>query len=301
MASGWCLVALEGHSMTTCPRFQTLDSLQLRELRFWRGIDIVLKAGFDTGNHFDSTQFNIVTLAGVSGLASAVDDFEDAWLALTRKHWLGHQMPNVQPFLHTTDLVSGSDPFLLASGWDDKSVMSFLVDCAAILADSFWFRRLHGLSVSIILADYKKAVQDGLDVVHIKDRMGSWAIASAVLPFSTEFVNTGAVLSFDSGEPFEGPIRDRWIKEKRRKFAWSKIIGVGEYSMIDIPLIQAADLLAWAVNKSHEGYVHGSWQQSLLSAPRDSQMLDEKTMRNPDPEELKRFNELKLPKRKITP
>lgn len=60
---------------------------------------------------------------------------------------------------------------------------------------------------------------------------------------------------FDQGEPFKDPFEQRWQKEKSfslngTDYFWSLLKTITTADMRDRPGLQAADLLAWAVNRS---------------------------------------------------
>jgi Protein of unknown function (DUF3800) len=60
---------------------------------------------------------------------------------------------------------------------------------------------------------------------------------------------------FDKGEGFKRPFEDKWIEETKRSeetgvwSVWNLVEQVSEVDMKKVPGVQAADILAWAVNR----------------------------------------------------
>jgi hypothetical protein len=84
---------------------------------------MVLKSFFDAGNKADSSQYDVVSLATVSGTKDEWQPFDKQWRSVLRKHRA--------EFLHTTDAVSRKGIY---KGWTEAQRDRFLKDCVDIAA-----------------------------------------------------------------------------------------------------------------------------------------------------------------------
>ena len=86
------------------------------------------------------------------------------------------------------------------------------------------------------------------------------------------------VFVFDQGEDFYGPFQQKWKREKRRFYGkggfsiWNVITDVTATTrMKQLPGLQAADMLAWAVNREHTvdegapGRMHAYIMRQIIS------------------------------------
>src|ERR1017187_2772001 len=86
---------------------------------------MILKNYFDGGNQADSTLFDVVTLASVSGITEQLKAFNADWNAALKK--------NSAPWLHTTDLFSRRrEPFTGRDGWDSGKSEALILDCVEV-------------------------------------------------------------------------------------------------------------------------------------------------------------------------
>ena len=69
--------------------------------------------------------------------------------------------------------------------------------------------------------------------------------------------------------------------------------------MREVPALQAADLLAWSVNRAYEdNAVRFYWQDRVLSVPRSKGWFDEERLSTPNLEAMALMKKLRLPARK---
>jgi len=86
---------------------------------------VLLKSYLDGGNQADSTRYDVLSLASVTGEPDQWRAFEADWasnLAAHHAHWL-----------HTTDALALKDPFTEAKGWNKVKVDAFISDCVGVI------------------------------------------------------------------------------------------------------------------------------------------------------------------------
>jgi hypothetical protein len=266
-------------------------------------IVIVLKAYFDAGNEIDSTQYDIVTLAGMSARERDWPEFESAWQNAVAASWAECDMPPIQPYLHTTDMIAGNEPFTRKRGWTAARMDKLFEACALMVAEACDSKRFRLVSASVLLKDYKQVKSEGVRLANVEDICASFCVASAVAwspEFAEEFMNNGAELYFDRNEPFRGSIVNRQQHRKLRNDpAWTKLILVGSVDSKLTPALQPADLLAWSLNAYHVDNVKGGWQLAMLSIEREKYNLGKRGLRQPNMDHLGPLLDLNLPTRRF--
>lgn len=230
---------------------------------------VVLKSYFDAANQSDSTQYDVITLASVSGVPGQWRPFEREWKSVLKKHGA--------PYLHTTDVVSlANHPFTKANGWDERRRDAFISDCASVLEDHTFRPRMRRLPngkpglvphvYTVKLKDFVQATAANPDVPRSVDEL--CAVQSlARLDHIGQIMGAHFYqLYFDRNERFRGHIEDRRRNRKARQNLAPMIDRIqhcGESDMRDVPALQMADLYAWSF--SHKSaVVRFEWQRRVL-------------------------------------
>lgn len=263
-------------------------------------IVIVLKAYFDAGNEIDSTQYDIVTLAGISAREEDWPRFEISWLNAVTAAWSECDMPpDVQPYLHTTNMLTGNEPFTKKRGWNTTRLNALFETCALIIAEASDSKRFRLVSASVLLKDYREVRAEGVRLASVRDICASFCVASAVAwspAFAADFMQHGAELYFDQNELFRASITNRQHHRKLRNHpAWAKLSLVGSVNSKITPAVQPADLLAWSINAHQIGKVKGGWQLALLSLEREKYNIGKRSLRKPNMDQLGPLLDLNLP------
>jgi hypothetical protein len=271
---------------------------------------MVFKAYFDGGNEADSKQYQILTLASLIGNGIHWKAFDTKWNSNLKKHGV--------PYLHTTDAVSLSgDVFSKRNGWSLAKVEAFIDDCVGIIECHAAIRRgsmitypgLRPTTVSILLKDYNRAFCEIPELGTPEHICVTQCLARCILYANhTTALIKGSTepkfqLFFDQNEPFRGHALDRAVNKASRKQdpVWKNVIHNGESDMRDIPGLQAADLLAWSINRQHlDGEAHYGWQSRLLSIDRGQELFDYDRLSIPQREMMLTIKDWKLPRRKAS-
>jgi hypothetical protein len=265
---------------------------------------VVMKSYFDGGNQADSRQYDVVTLASISGTSDQWRLAERDWKAILKKHHA--------PFLHTTDAVSLTSPPLTKNdGWDKTKRDAFISDCVTVIENHLALPikgafqgklGLYPFTVSVVLDDFKKARQTNSSVPRDANEICAVQTLGGCLSWGMRHQRPHFYhLFFDQGEPFRGHIVDRQTNPKSAKIIplMDRIIMKGEVDMRHVPALQMADLFAWCVSHRNKGDMHG-WQRRLLNFPRGDEWLDYKELIKPHQSTVGFVKEWKLPRRRAT-
>lgn len=267
-------------------------------------IIVLLKAYQDHGNDINSELYDIVTLAGYSGREGNWPEFERRWLSEVGEAWAQcRNMPNVQPYIHVTDMLAGNDPFRGDCGWSAEHINSVLTKCALHLADATKSGMFRGVACSVLLKEYKQ-VRREMKLPSVEDICASFCAARSFAwspDFADEFMREGAELYFDRNCPFSGSIVNRQRHGKlRNNAAWLKLVSGGFVDSKLVPGVQAADLLAWSIDSYHENKRPpgaSTWQLMMVALERENLFLGEHSLRNPIKDELDELLALRLSNR----
>jgi hypothetical protein len=261
---------------------------------------VVLKSYFDGGNQADSTQYDVVTLAAVSGTKDEWIPFERDWRKNLRKHKAEH--------LHTTDAATLNYNF---KGWTEKQRDAFLLDCVRV-AEHHSVRQnregrpgrfgLYPYTITVVLKDFVEAHRAMPDTTPntAEEACATHALA-ACLQWGAYASTNRFQLFFDQGERYRGHICDRIHNPKaiKRLPMLSSIVANTEADMRLVPALQLADLFAWCVSQQRRESPF-KWQTRLLKIDRRDERLDSITLRKTVPGAPEIIRSWKLPKRKPT-
>jgi hypothetical protein len=266
---------------------------------------VALKCYFDGSNEADSTQYDVVSLAGVSGTSEEWARFEADWNENLNKHKAA--------YLHTTDAATFSKDFSRNRGWDARRRDQFLDDCS-IIADSHIARPIDGddpgrmglypFVVTVVLKDYLRARKDHPDVPPTAEEILVTQVLHGCLKWDIDYIGSNTWhLFFDQNEPYRGHVCDRQNKrEMLRKFPlMKKVVENAEADMRHVPALQLADLFAWCVSQKNRKRPF-NWQDKVLSLDRGHmwEWLDYAALTHPIPGMTDLMKSWKLPKRKPT-
>lgn len=263
---------------------------------------MILKGYFDGGNEADSTQYDVVTLAALSGTADQWRPFEAEWNTTLKKH--------KADWLHTTDAVTLNGQFSRDSGWDEGKRDAFMLDCVRVVERHIACRKtarspgrsgLYPYTVTVVLEDFKKAREVNSDVPKDATEICATQAAWRCLEWGADIAKADFYhLFFDRGEPFRGHICDRMRNPKAQKRLplLDRITHIGESDCRHVPALQLADLFAWCV--SHKNKMPYRWQTRVLNLPRIDEWLDYKELVKPFPTTANLVKSWKLPRRRPT-
>jgi len=263
---------------------------------------VAFKAFFDGGNEADSTQYQIVTLAGVSGDEIHWNSFEPQWRAVLDRHGA--------KFLHTTDAVGLKRAFRIDYGWTDTRVEKLINDCVSVLerccstqnaSGDIIYPGLRPTTTSVNLHDFNRALEKIPDL-GTPEHLCATYCAQCVFDYGIHIAHARRFqFFFDQGERFYGHIRNRVDHPKSRRAGpyWTLITHLGESNMRDVPSLQAADLFAWSVSHYHEeGRARFDWQKKVLAIKREETYFRYARLLKPILEHIEIVKKWKLPRRR---
>ncbi|MEO8593493.1 MAG: hypothetical protein ABI759_09230 [Candidatus Solibacter sp.] len=187
----------------------------------------------------------------------------------------------VAPYLHMTDLISGSDPFQRRNGWTDVKIDVLISDIESLLA-RIDKKNIYSAVFTINRADCdqaraeKHSVPDPAVVCAqfclYHPPMRYWEAHSEV-----EF----ASLFYDQGEKFIQSIRASWLESAApgklaKNSFWGRIAKVEPVDMRFTPPVQIADMLAWAATRRIREEPNDKWARlanSLIGTRQHSGIL----------------------------
>lgn len=160
------------------------------------------------------------------------------------------------PYMHMKDAIPLNEPFTRSNGWDNRKVYHLIHKLIKFMSgmDKNKFRQFvctidmdayRKLEASGIRMDTPLDICNGCPEVILK-----WYIKD--YPGIIEHLH----FFFDQTEPFEDNFRKLWKAQKQNSFYphgndifWGLIKTVTSADMRDRPALQAADMLAWSVNR----------------------------------------------------
>lgn len=223
---------------------------------------MVLKSYFDGGNQSDSRQYDVVSLAVMSGTPDLWTPFENDWNDVLRDHNAA--------YLHTTYAVDRSDIY---ADWTEGQRDSFLTDCVAVasrhsarpnIGDVSGKYGLFYVVASVALKDFVEFAKQHPEAPNNVNETCLRQALAEVLPWSMEQAACEQChFFFDQGEPFYGHLQQLLQNRKAPKVATAlrRITHYSESNMRFVPALQLADLYAWG--QSHR---NSEWQPDWLTA-----------------------------------
>jgi hypothetical protein len=227
----------------------------------------------DGGNQADSKEYDVVTLASVSGKTDEWKAFERDWKVVLKKH--------DAPWMHTTDAVSlKREPFTKENGWDKRRRNAFISDCVAVVEnhtarprtkqdkqDRYGRFGIVPYTFTIVLKDFLRARDVNPEVPKSATEICATSTVLRCLQWGEHIGADFYHFIFDQGEPFMSHVLDRQNNKKARKHLapiTGRITSIGQSDMRDVPALQMADLFAWCISHKNNTPRHG-WNNRLLN------------------------------------
>lgn len=216
---------------------------------------IALKAYFDgsyTGRAW--TEGGFLTLAGFAAEESIWTDFDCEWQRILTDD---RSRPRAS-YLHMREAAHLKGEFSIRNGWNLRKVESLIVDLLRYF-QTLDKQRFRQFACTVDLSAHERLAAEGLKLEDPISRCNRSCPEIVLAWYATKY--PGIVHSlhyyFDQEEPFEERFREKCDEEKNKKLGvsasemfWSLIRTVANADMRVTPPLQAADLLAWASNRS---------------------------------------------------
>ncbi len=228
-------------------------------LRDAGNILVAMEAYFDGSNIGGWEKGTLVTLAGYATDDELWASFDDGWNAVLRD---SSRRPAAD-HLHMRKAAHLVPPFDHKHGWNMQRI-GFLITDLLMYLQTIDKKRFRQFGCTIDLNAHRKVAAEGLvgdsPIQICADHTPKMALAWYTLDYPG--LIHSAHFFFDVDEPFKALFEEKWKKEKNNVLTpgasdmiWSVIKTVTTACMKDKPALQAADLLAWASNRSYAASV----------------------------------------------
>lgn len=261
---------------------------------------VILKSYFDGGNQGDSRQYDVLSLAAMSGTNDLWEPFEDDWNRTLKKHHAA--------YLHTTYAVAREDIY---EEWTEPQRDAFLADCVKV-ADKHCARPniddipgrygLFYVVVSFVLKDFVEYAAEHPEAPNNVNESCLRQVLAEVLPWSFEQAACDQChFFFDQGEPFYGHLCQLLQNKNARKDATAlqRIAYQTEADMKFVPALQLADLYAWGQSHRRSEW-QPEWLVSLLKTWSLWSWIDKTNLHCSDENQQAVWSSWSLPKRSRT-
>lgn len=191
------------------------------------------------------------------------------------------------PYMHMVEAVNRryDSPFSRSKGWTEEEIWGLIFDLVKFLHEQPK-GDLKMFSCAVNMDDWRTVRTDGIRVpseVDLCNRYCSERILSEAVHGVIKSSGNSEYISvlkqellhfvFDRNERFEGPFKKKWNEELNKaesgRYAsvWQFVGSVGNARMELTPGIQAADMLAWGLNREATA-PYGSYGTGLADALR---------------------------------
>jgi hypothetical protein len=211
---------------------------------------VALRSYLDSSGKLDSTY---LTLAGFAGSDEIWTEFETEWDRI-----LGGHTPPAR-YLHMWEVDHHEGEFSWDRGWTSENAYALVMKCLMYMSrlDKNRFRMFY---CAVDLEARRRLVRESYQIPSPIELCNEYCTK---IVFSWYLLNYPGVINpvrsiqyyFDQGEYFKAPFEEKWRAETKRSRElgvwneWDSVIGITTAEMRSVPGIQAADILAWGVNK----------------------------------------------------
>ncbi|MGD0922917.1 MAG: DUF3800 domain-containing protein [Terriglobia bacterium] len=214
---------------------------------------IALRAYLDSSRK-PEYEHGYLTLAAVAGNDEMWAEFETGWKKILDEH-----KPKAD-YVHMREIVRLIEGFDPKRGWDLKSAFDVATQCVGYMShlDKKRFRMFY---CSVDLAAWRKLRAETYQIPEPVDMCNQFC-SETVLGWYLHYYpglidphNDTVKYFFDRHECFENPFKEKWNAEKNLAeetgawSIWKMIDEVASVEMKTTPGIQAADIIAWGMNR----------------------------------------------------
>jgi hypothetical protein len=214
---------------------------------------IAMKCYFDGSNTTDENGDQWAILAGFSGQDGEWAAFEKQWSEMLRARY------PIAPYIHMSQILAREDPFERVAGWTDDKILQLVSDALDIV-DGMTKRTFGSICCRVNLSARNRIVSEGKSVHEPMSLCGMMcgAIGMARVAHRPQL----SFFFFDRGEEFVQPFKREWLLNRTppgkisidpNKAVWDLIGNIQETDMQNNPPLQAADMIAWAINRELSG------------------------------------------------
>ena len=199
-------------------------------------LSMAIKAYFDGSGKTRDPQARFVTLAGYYGNEAQWLQFESDWNQILQKYDI--------PFVHMRELVPGNGPYVPRFKNNPNERSQLIRDCALVIRAN----NLSPVSCVAGLIENVTARRNLADFSLVKAELMcvDYCLAMMILGTAKDQI----LLYFDRDEGFAPELQRMYQNKKRRGKSFLKDINAPiSVDMSQVPGVQAADILAWSLNR----------------------------------------------------
>jgi Protein of unknown function (DUF3800) len=199
---------------------------------------------------------NYLTLAAVATTDEIWGPFETEWNDILKNH-----SPQAK-YVHMREAYWLVEGFDFKLGWTTDNAFQLANKCLALMSwqDKLKFRMFY---CAIDLVAHRKLLAEGYVIPNPADLCNTYCSRSVLgwllkhFPDKVNYFTDTVKYFFDRNECFETSFKEEWNREKNlaeqnKKWSpWQMIEEVASVEMKKTPGIQAADVIAWAVNREN--------------------------------------------------
>lgn len=214
---------------------------------------IALRAYLDSSGKPEN---DYMTLAAFAGNDEMWQQFETDWDKILEQH-----KPKAK-YVHMREIAHLSKTFAHRLGWTYKSAFGLATECLVYMShlDKKRFRMFY---CAVDLVAWRKLRAETYPLpspIELCNQFCSEGVLMwhvSMYPDMIDLQTDTVKYFFDSGEDFKAPFEEKWNSEKERAErtgVWNVFKMVEQVSAVDmkkVPGVQAADILAWAVNRDN--------------------------------------------------
>jgi hypothetical protein len=188
-----------------------------------------------------------LTLAGYAAQDSLRRELQPNWEQMLRERY------PIAPYIHMTDLLSNTDPFERLAGWTDERIDELIWDALKLLValDKSLFR---SFVCRIDMEAHARVASEGHRIESPLQICAECCLCPAMEWYVQRFGLDTFYVFYDRGEGYFKPLRRWWLAETAKGATpnefWRRIGDMQPVDMHKHPLIQAADMVAWAESRS---------------------------------------------------
>jgi hypothetical protein len=220
--------------------------------QFFIALESYFDGSKDGGNWEDSRYVTLAAFAAEDGIWA---DFNEGWQAVLDAD---HQRPKAA-YCHMREVKNpDSTEFNWRKGWNQHKAGLFCGELMMFM-QKMDKKKFHMFAATVDMEAHRKLRAEGINLPNGAD-IAAEIVAFVVLGWYLHHfpgIISDAHFFFDSEEPFEEIVKNRWNTERNNfldPFAmreiWQLIKTVASKEMKKTPGLQAADLLAWSSNRN---------------------------------------------------
>jgi len=188
----------------------------------------------------------VVSLACAAALEPLWPEFDEDWKALLEAHDL--------KCFHMTDAMTLNGIFSREKGWDEQKVSHLITEIITVL-NKHQNRGMQFRCSTVVRADYGRAKKEHTNLRPIPAICANYTVGGLRVPKGED-----VILYFDRDEDFLHQVNRVWLKlKKRRAPGWARQTrNILPVDSSHYP-IQAADFIAWSMNREQTHGDHPEW------------------------------------------